>query len=97
MIPLFLQQEIQNASYGQDLSSVEQLYKEHQTKHDEIMNLREEVEKVCKKTVGVACHEMRVWCVEIKERALVNEAFATKRFIYSFSLLSRAKQKKGPN
>lgn len=44
----FLQQEIQDVSYGQDVSSVEQLYKEHQSKHEEIMKLREDVEKACK-------------------------------------------------
>ena len=45
---IFLQQEIQTASYGQDVNTVERLYKEHQNKHEEIMKMREDVERACK-------------------------------------------------
>lgn len=51
----FLQHEIKDAPYGQDVSSVEQLYKEQQTKHEEVMNLREDVEKACKQSVRRYC------------------------------------------
>lgn len=49
---IFLQQEIQTASYGQDVNTVEQLYKEHQNKHEDIMNMRENVERACKEAVS---------------------------------------------
>ena len=79
---IFLQQEIQNASYGQDLSKVEQLYKEHQTKHEEIMNLKEEVEKECKQTVRVVpyvSHRLVLfgYCVKANQFELGNQVLTS--------------------
>lgn len=58
-----LQHEIQSASCGQDLNSVELLYEEHLKKHEEIMQFRKDVEKKCKEAVSaiaVVSYALRV-------------------------------------
>ena len=62
---IFLQQETQTASYGQDVNTVEVLYKEHQNKHEEIMKMREDVERACKEAVIVdSCYCKLSICIK---------------------------------